>query len=471
MTDRKLKPCIAIDWLQCTVKMPQRNFTELFTPFQQNVVKVNERDYKILLCINERLTELNEKYLIEDDEIQTRNFKKIYTVKDRKTGEDIAVIAAEPRSLMCMSEDTALIKITNKYLYQKNFSDFVRNLFADLRLSFMNITRLDIAYDFERFDTMECNDFIKRVRRETYLKTLKSKFKDMGETISVDKGKKTGGTDSMKFGLETSDVNYYLYNKTKELQQVKHKPYIHDHWKENGWEGETEVYRLEFSLKPDTKGIPVFVIDEDGELKIENVLHYKDLSMIDEIQKVFEFHFNKHFQFVRAERTDKGNWKKQSRCKAVTLFKTLTFESVKIPLSNKKDSGRSDKVFAKKLMQLNQELRGQDFDLAIAGNELFTMHIKLHDLTTWAEKKLGVVEYSERIMDLIGKSNNARLQMALMNDKKPDARVYKTAKEQCQELINLEMSLRAKNMQIAPDGKIASYDRDGKLIEFVEPVF
>jgi hypothetical protein len=452
----KLRPCIAIDWLQCTVKMPRKDYENLFRSKNQ-VVKIE----------SDQLKKLDEKYQLEKTGIQTRNFACIYEVKDRKTGEDIAVIAAQPRSLMCMQEDTALIKIINKFLYQKNFSDFVRELFTDLQLKFLNITRLDICYDFERFDTMECYDFIRRVMQERYIKTLCTKFKAMGDCVSIEGGKKTGGVDSLKFGKETSDVSYYLYNKTKELQQVKNKPWIHEHWRSNGWKGDTEVFRLEFSLRPDTRGIPV--VDAEGE--VSEILHFKDLSMLDHIQEVFEFHFNKYFQFVRAERTQKGNWKKQSRCKKVVLFKTLTFESVKIELSNKKDSGRADKVFAKKLKQFNDEMRGTDFDLSIFGKEMLTWVIVQRGLQSWAEKKMPDMEYSDRIVDIFSNSRNGALQLEIMRNRDKSANVYKTAQEQTNELINLENHRRAVKFEIAPENKVACYNSDGKLVDYIDSPF
>lgn len=404
-----MKRSLSIDWLQLHVAMPYLNYQTLVT---------------------------SKKYSIVKQEAQTRNFKTLYTIIDSRTLDEVAVIAAEPRSEMCMKKDGALIKVTNKYLYQEFFSDFVADLLKELQLRFINITRLDLAYDFERFDSMECSDFINRFASRYYMKERQCKFKMMGDTWSVDKGEITGGISSLKFGLESSDVSYYLYNKTLELQQKKDKPWIREHWAENGHKGCTDVYRLEFSLHPDQSGIAV--VNEHGE--IERIHHFKDLNMLDNIQDVYEHYFNKHFNFVKTEKTKKGNYRKQSRCKPVELFKELTFEGVKISLSEKKDSGRSDKVFAKKLMQLNQELRGQDFDLAIVSNEAMTYVIKSRDLDAWAKKKLPDIVYSDRVVDVLNRGRNAKLSMCVSGMRDKPA-IYPTQQQQETALVQVEQQI------------------------------
>jgi hypothetical protein len=369
-----MKNSIAIDWLQLHVCVPQKNF-EAYTASKY--------------------------FTIYREPMQTRNFKTIYTIKDKK-GDEVAVLAAEPRNEMCMNENSGLLKIINKHLYQKNLRQYVDLLLCDLGLLFINITRIDIAYDFLQFDTMPCKEFINGVVDATFLKSFQTKFKAMGETFSVEKGQLTGGFSSIKFGQESSDTCYYLYDKTLELLQVKHKPYIHDHWKKNGWDGSKSVYRLEFSLKPITKGIVLL----DGE-----ILTFKDLSMIDRIEDMYRYCFAKHFNFVEMEITKRGNVKKQSRSNKVVLFNELKFTPVSIELSEKKDSGRSSKIFLKALKQLNDELRGVDHDLGIVGNELFTYFAATRDLKTWAKHKLdhSYDSYTDKVLVAEQKRRNESL--------------------------------------------------------------
>jgi hypothetical protein len=463
-----MQNCIAIDWLQCHVKVPRRDYENLFDGKHFIVKKVDNTesaadiDYRKL---NE-LQSLNERYKLERSGIQTRNFKAIFEIKDRRTGEDIAVLAAEPRSVMCMNDDSGLIKITNKYLYQKNFSHFVRALFSDLSLKFINITRIDLAYDFLTFHTMSCNSFLTMFQQEYFIKKQQSKVKMMGDTVSVDKGKKTGGFSSIKFGLESSDVNYYLYNKTLELSQVKDKPWIRDHWISNGWDKITDVWRLEFSLHPDQKGIAV--VDENGELK--TVHHFKNLEMLDNIDDIYRHCFDKHFQFVHAEMTKKGNWKKQSRCEPVVLFDFIPFSSCKIDLSVKKDSSRAVKIFAKKQMQFNQEMRGQDFELSISGNEVFTKILLQHDLIDWAKKKLtgfDIKNLCPRIVEEYECKKNFDANVRLTSSPEIKQRIEDVRVKRNRELYEFKVSKFA----IVPDGKVLEYNSDGSVRGFIDAPF
>ena len=45
-----------------------------------------------------------------------------------------------------------------------------------------------------------------------------------------------------------SNVDTYLYNKTKEMQDKKYKPWIVEAWKRAGIDTSKDVWRLEFSL-------------------------------------------------------------------------------------------------------------------------------------------------------------------------------------------------------------------------------
>jgi len=398
---------------------------------------------------------------IRKDEVQTQQFRALYHIHEKDTGEEVAVLVAEPRNNMCLRENDGIIKIANKYLYQKNFYHFVVYLLKDLELIFENIVRLDIAYDFLKFDSMECREFVENFRADTFLKSYKCKYRDSGESRSVEKGKLTGGCESIKFGMETSEVSYQLYNKSLEMQQKKLKPWILEHWQKNGYDGKSEVWRLEFNLTSTSKGI----VFKDGE-----ILSFKDLQIIDRIEDIYSHCFSKHFQFVFAELTRRGNYRKQSRCTPVVLFEKLVYKPVTIKLSNKKDSGRSGKIFAKNLMKLNQELRGQDFDLAIMGNELMTWVIKTRSLEEWAKKKLPGIHYSDRVLDAIEKGRNSQLQAEMGKVISLPAK-YKSQAQQSQDLQNTIDLLMAKKFAIIPDGMLVNYDNSGKFLGLVATPF
>jgi hypothetical protein len=55
--------------------------------------------------------------------------------------------------------------------------------------------------------------------------------------------------ETLDFGKHTSPVSCCIYHKTAEIRQKSPaKVWFHDLWKRNGWDGEAEVWRVEFRL-------------------------------------------------------------------------------------------------------------------------------------------------------------------------------------------------------------------------------
>jgi len=55
--------------------------------------------------------------------------------------------------------------------------------------------------------------------------------------------------ETLDFGKHTSPVSCCIYHKTAEIRQKSPtKVWFHDLWKRNGWDGESEVWRVEFRL-------------------------------------------------------------------------------------------------------------------------------------------------------------------------------------------------------------------------------
>lgn len=367
-----MTPTIAIDWLQFHVKVPISNY--------------------------DRCT-INKRYRITKMEYQTRHFRGVYEIFDIKANERVATLACEPHSHI-MSFDSGLLKLDNKYLYQRDLYTFAQTLLKDLRLEFRSISRIDIAVDFLKFDNDFCpKDLIQGYVSDMYIKKGRgTKGRLTFETKNRSKGEQKKSFrhlnfQTLKFGSEVSDTTYYLYNKTQELQQVVMKPYIQDNWSANGWDGIQDVWRLEFSMKSNNDTI----VEVDGGYQLQD---FKDINTIKNIEQIFNYQFTKLFSFVMNE--DKS---RVDRMTPLVLFENLKCNAVKISLSTKKDGSRSSKIFAKGLLMLtNQELRGHDFDLAIFSNSLLGYYIVNRGITEWAEKKLNY-----KVPDEIAKRNQSEL--------------------------------------------------------------
>lgn len=398
-----MQDCIAWDWIQTHVKVPLKDYFRF-----------------------------KSKYFVELQPFGTRHFRRIYLIYTHKDGDHIATLVHEPVH-PTMDQDFGLLKVENKMLYQHGLTAYVKQLHRDLGLKFVNYTRIDCAYDFQKFHRgLSPRTFIKRYVSGEVLKRGRGKGKYGVETgvhtdtktkkkivsvmmqvleetgveldilikkkieSGIKKKVKKGFSyippekvkiltsqaeelefESLKFGSEKSELSYILYNKTKEMQDVKIKPWIQDHWRSHGWDGESEVWRIEFSFKSSTKD---FIDIEDG-----TVTNFKDIDLLDNIHNIFKFHFNKYFAFVGGEKKCR-----KDRMTDIVLLKDIACNTVRMQVSDKKESKRSDKIWLKKLMEVNQEMRGQDFELAVFTNELFTWYMKNRGLEDWAKKAMPV---------------------------------------------------------------------------------
>jgi hypothetical protein len=343
---------------------------------------------------------------------QTRHFKAVYEIFDKDLR--IATLAADPHSDI-LKFNSGLLKLDNQVLYQVNLLAYVQQLLKDLDLKFNSYSRLDIALDFYTFARgLKCDKFINNFLNSDYAKlgrcckgriAFETKNEESGQLVklvdglpakNVRRSQKRVQLQTLKFGAETSDTTYYLYNKTKELEQVKMKPWIVDNWKANNWDSKTDVWRLEFSLKSNTDAI---VDPESG-----SMITLKDIEAIEHITDIYKFCLKKYFSFVHNEK------KRKDRNKPVVLFaKDFATDAIKIKMSDKKDSTRSTKIFAKALQLTNQELRGHDFNLAIYGNSYLTHVIKHHGLEDWAKRKL--VSYTPSLSQEAKHSSDVSIMM------------------------------------------------------------
>jgi len=270
--------------------------------------------------------------------INTRIFRTIYEVKKQKTL--IATIAMNPFSGI-LSADSMIIKIDNKYLYQNNAIELIYEFIGYLNVKIIGITRLDLAIDFNEFDNrLKAQNLIDGFLKDKYLKMGNANYKLIGKQTTFHK------YSYLRFGSNISTVSAYLYDKTKEMNEVKMKQYIFEQWITAGLDVKKPVWRLEFSYK----GNQLKILDKDtGE--IENI-SANNLKIPNILNKLFFSTVNKYFNF----KINDGN-KNKSRMKSVKLFEETLKNNWIIKQTDLKDSVRSDKIFIKKMEIYNNEIR------------------------------------------------------------------------------------------------------------------
>lgn len=308
-----------------------------------------------------------------DTEKQTMLFKKLYELK--QDGNVVATITAEPRNEV-MSKDLMIIKFENKLLYNSGAHALVHNFLKVNNFKFHSFTRLDLCYDFNYFHGgLHPKEFINQFLTGQIRKT------DKCHVYTIAENGHAMNYEYLRFGSNTSDLTYYLYNKTKELADVKDKPYIREMWQKNGL-NEHDVWRLEFRIK---SGRKLMVNTFNGEVK---QLNEWGLELLDQkhLQTLYASLVEKYFDF-RYHAND-SNVTRLPRVNLFAQFKNFEWE-LKSP-SKKEASGRADKVFVKKMCFLNYELckLGVDNDHELRFmKDIIRYTITKHDLIEWARYK------------------------------------------------------------------------------------
>lgn len=331
-----MKIALSIDWLQLHVSCENIKFNSYYTWLPQTY--------------------------------QTKQFRKVFKVVFR--GEEFATCVCDPNSSI-IPKNCMLVKFSNRELYGQNIVSMVDDFLDQSNLEYLGMTRIDIAADFNTFnDGLDPHIFLKRFVRAKYLKVGQGKYQINGSQ-SLEHT-----FDYLRFGSKTSDINIYLYNKTKEFAEVKDKPYIRERWKQYDLNLNKTIWRLEISLK--SKGSD-YRNQRDGK---QCKLNYKDLTKGNFLNQYYMSFIQKYFRFVIND-----NKCRKDRMQQLDLFRYEYTPFVPSYLPKESGAEKSDKVFLKKLHNLDQELRGFSQDLYIPQREILTNFAAATGLTEYYQKK------------------------------------------------------------------------------------
>jgi len=299
---------------------------------------------------------------------QTKQFRKVYIVSYKN--EELCTCVSEPTSKI-IPPWAMIVKFSNRQLYGQDYCHVVDCFLEQNNLIYKSITRIDIAADFNYFYNSLCpHSFIDRFVKGTYLKNGRGKFSLIGEQHFQN------SYEYLRFGSKTSEINVYLYNKTKELQEVQDKPYIRENWRLSGINENVTVWRLEISIK--NKGTE-YVDIETGELQ---KLTYKKLKDTEYLSDIYFSYLDKYFQFKVNDGT-----KNKSRMKKLQLFDNQPIKLLPIYLPQTTGSNVTDKIFLKKLYQFDQEYRGATAYGISAQKQLIQEFIQVTGLGDYFSKK------------------------------------------------------------------------------------
>ena len=350
------KYCISVDWLQVCC-------------YSNNLAYLLNNDYY------NKVDSLP--YWLELQPLETRSFARFIRVHI-KVGNDwryCADILAVPRSTM-LNSNIVLVKIHNRFLYCQNYIKLLYDICATFKLSIKGLTRLDLCYD--------CNSFHGGLKPHKFIKEFVTAefdspryiYKVGAKQFRVYGGKSVSSAtkfSGIEFGSGKSSKRCYIYDKTRELTEVKDKPWIRDTWVKNGLisfvkknelekitekqkEYEinmfslkdyivTPVWRFEISIKADGNKLLDLSTGELIRLSPQYVSNQK------EIEKLFYIYANKVFDF--RENTGQKNTRFYHN---MDLFEYKGYITEK-PIKIKKNlgTGRSERMCYNKLVEMSKE--------------------------------------------------------------------------------------------------------------------
>lgn len=268
--------------------------------------------------------------VLEKQDYGTRQFREVYKLEWR--GRKLGTLVALPY-LLSLGVDFMQLKIENQMLYDEKMFWLIDDLLSIMHWSLEGISRIDFCIDFEKFNNgWDPRTFLKRFAAGKVVVMNKSKFALSGEKTDDNE------FDYLRMGAPSSAVRTILYNKTKEMSEVKQKPWISDVWKQAGLTSGADVWRVEFSLKHDA----LQFVDKDTskviEVTYENI---KDDGFVIELVRLL---VSRYFKFVLPD-----GQKNQSRRKVLDLLGFDYVRSARLKTDGLQDVGKSLRQFAARL--------------------------------------------------------------------------------------------------------------------------
>jgi hypothetical protein len=201
--------------------------------------------------------------------IESKNRSNIFSrVKEIKlTHEKLGVLMYAPYSSI-LNKSLCMVKFENQILYCDAADIIVTLVIKELQLKNVKISRIDICADFQHTIYVKnpeqlIHDFVNSL----IVKIGRSKFVVHGDKTTRNE------LSYLRFGGHSSMICAYMYNKTKELNEVKDKIYIRQAWKEAGLTEPRDVWRIEFSINPQGECISNELTKEVSRLKWENAFN------------------------------------------------------------------------------------------------------------------------------------------------------------------------------------------------------
>ena len=291
--------CVNLDWLEVSCEESNNRFPCDPEYFRSRGFIVHERDYG------------------------TRVWGQVFTIEDSEGHDWIEVRRCPPSGasdFKGLNEYSCRLRVVNAQLYVDGCVQRFRDFLATHDYIFKRIYRIDIAYDFEYFDSGDQPArFARRYVECKYRKINQCKMNAFANDTWT-----SFDWESLSWGSPHSMVSTKLYNKTREIETVsKQKTYIVYSWFLNGLiddpvnrlrvnsdgvKYKPEIWRLEFSMK--SQADRWLVIEDQSGKRVKKKAIPHTLEMFDATDKVWQrfqdlaFHYFHFKKYVKDRRKD-----------------------------------------------------------------------------------------------------------------------------------------------------------------------
>lgn len=356
--------CVNIDWLQVFCSEP------LGQPRDANYYK-------------------SQGYEVKVRDYGTPQYAQMFTIFEN--GFPFIEVRRAPYSLKkfggIFSDNDCHLRLSNRACYSASPINDLRTFILAHDYTYKSISRIDICLDFNLFDK---GDKPENVLLK-YMKGELSKI-NQGNIGAHGKDRWDGRVwNSLSWGSKNSMISTKMYNKSLELKEVAPKYYIQDQWASAGLRVDMPVWRVEFSIKSDMKGM---FRQDTGEFVSNNLTDYDTRDKC-----LFRFHSlaHKYFHFKYYETTKDGKPQRKDRCKDKILFSISSDEQSYKPcrITTQTDPTRTDRIIINRLYQLindfnvDKKTRDAAFSMIAFYHETMRMPLfnkKYNDLVLAMEK-------------------------------------------------------------------------------------
>lgn len=290
-------------------------------------------------------------YLVRQKGYGTKQWQHIAEVYEADE-TPVGTLAWLPRRAG-ISPLAGIFKVDNQVLYEQGAWDRICAALIALGLKFVGISRLDLACDFnEFFNGLQAQtlingylsgDYVKvglnkayafiepgthtttksddefsvydripnyegtkqRERDEKFIAERNAEIADSGlplldfkQAVKLRKPK-PAEVQSLTFGKASNPVQVILYNKSKELREVKMKRYIVECWKRAGLDLSRSVWRVEMRLRSEATNLENLCNGEIQSLSLVDVVSQQ------QFEAIFAAYAEKYFKWYRFDGHDK----------------------------------------------------------------------------------------------------------------------------------------------------------------------